>query len=132
RDKLVTGVQTCALPISSFRRERETGLLELLLVSPLGERAIIFGRLGGLWSQFLPSFCLLMGIGIYFSRIFPSPGGEGFLFFASTFVTLPMIGLYFSLRCRNFISGFLCTIALGVVIPVFAFPVMLSYPVIRP
>ncbi len=39
----------------SFRRERDTGVLELLLVSPLGENQIISGRLGGLWSQFLPA-----------------------------------------------------------------------------
>ncbi len=40
---------------ASFRRERESGLLELLLVSPVPEGQIIWGRLRGLWGQFLPA-----------------------------------------------------------------------------
>ena len=46
---------------SSFRRERETRVLELLLVSPINEWQIILGRLRGLWTQFLPSLALLLG-----------------------------------------------------------------------
>ena len=42
----------------SFRRERETGVLELLLVSPLTTGQIIGGRLRGLWGQFLPSIVM--------------------------------------------------------------------------
>ena len=55
----------------SFRRERESGVLELLLVSPLGEGDIISGRLRGLWSQFLPAFGLLLGLWGYFTNLFP-------------------------------------------------------------
>ncbi|HZQ47587.1 MAG TPA: ABC transporter permease subunit, partial [Verrucomicrobiae bacterium] len=39
----------------SFQRERETGVMELLLVSPLSVGQIIGGRLRGLWSQFFPA-----------------------------------------------------------------------------
>ena len=39
----------------SFRRERENGVLELLLVSPLTSKQIIGGRLRGLWGA-VPSF----------------------------------------------------------------------------
>ena len=44
----------------SFRRERETGVLELLLVSPLRVSNIISGRLRGIWGQFVPAIGLLL------------------------------------------------------------------------
>src|SRR5690606_29066063 len=44
----------------SFRKERETGALELLLVTPLTVRQVIWGRLFGLWGQYLPMFLLLI------------------------------------------------------------------------
>jgi hypothetical protein len=102
----------------SFQRERETGVLELLLVSPLGESAIIWGRLRGLWGQFLPAVTLLLGIWLYMNGLLRnSADGEVILFHAATFLTLPMIGLCFSLRCRGFISAFLWTLAVGLLGP---------------
>ena len=102
---------------ASFRRERETGVLELLLVSPLGFAEILSGRLRGLWGQFLPAFAMLLGLWYYFSRIFGRSETESISFFAITFLTLPVIGLYYSLRCRNFVSAFLATLALGLLAP---------------
>jgi hypothetical protein len=108
----------------SFRRERETGVLELLLVSPLGAQEIISGRLRGLWSQFLPAIGLLVAVQLYLGSIFsfgafiqPSEGGAVFLQ-ACSFLSVPVIGLYFSLRCRNFMSAFLATIGVALLIPV--------------
>jgi ABC-type transport system involved in multi-copper enzyme maturation permease subunit len=103
----------------SFRRERESGVLELLLVSPIGERTIISGRLRGLWGQFLPSFALLLTVWFYLATISMTRGEEGgaILFYASTFCSLPVIGLYFSLRCRTFMNALLAAVALGLVLP---------------
>ena len=39
------------------------------------------------------------------------------LFFAVTFLSVPVIGLYFSLRCRNFITAFLATVTVGLLVP---------------
>ena len=64
-------ISMAASAAGSFRRERETGVLELLLVSPLTTRQIISGRLFGLWGQFLPSIVTLLGIWAYFARIAP-------------------------------------------------------------
>lgn len=103
---------------SSFRRERETGVLELLLVSPLGENQIIAGRLGGLWSQFVPAAGLLLAVWAYCSTFLPDGGDAGtFLFFLLTFVTVPVFGLYFSLSCRSFLTAFLATIVVALVLP---------------
>jgi len=102
----------------SFRRERDTGVLELLLVSPLGENQIISGRLGGLWSQFVPAAGLLLSVWAYCSTFLPNAGDVGMgLFFLTSFLTVPVFGLYFSLRCRNFITAFLVTVAMGLLLP---------------
>jgi ABC-type transport system involved in multi-copper enzyme maturation permease subunit len=102
----------------SFRRERETGVLELLLVSPLGENQIITGRLGGLWSQFAPAVGLLLAVWAYCSTFMPNGGDAGtVLFFLVSFLTVPVFGLYFSLRCRNFLTAFLATVGVGLVLP---------------
>src|ERR1039458_3740834 len=102
----------------SFRRERQTGVLELLLVSPLGEHQIISGRLRGLWGQFLPSVGLLLAVWIFFSTFQPNAGSAGaFMYAAFSFLTVPVFGLYFSLCCRNFITAFLATVTLGLLLP---------------
>ncbi len=109
----------------SFRRERETGVLELLLVSPVGEAAIIGGRLRGLWAQFLPSIALLVTVWFYLASLFTLSGasyGEAeqwpvMYFYASAFVSVPVIGLYYSLSCRTFITAFLATLGVGLFLP---------------
>lgn len=104
----------------SFRRERESGVLELLLVTPLSSSHIIGGRLRGLWGQFLPAVAALLIIWVYFQSIFRRYDDLGrILFFGVTFVTLPVIGLYFSLLCRGFITAFLASLSVGVLLPVF-------------
>jgi ABC-type transport system involved in cytochrome c biogenesis permease component len=106
----------------SFRRERETGVLELLLVSPLTTGQIIGGRLRGLWGQFLPSIVMLLGVWLHFASILRSVDynrGElgSVWFFLVTFAVVPVIGLYFSVRCKAFISAFLFTLAFVFVLP---------------
>jgi ABC-type transport system involved in multi-copper enzyme maturation permease subunit len=104
----------------SFRRERESGVLELLLVSPLGEDEIIIGRLRGLWSQFLPAGCLLLAVWFFITSLFGFSSSYGggpdlkiFVYYATGFLGLPVIGLYFSLACRGFLMALLATLAVG-------------------
>lgn len=109
----------------SFRRERETGVLELLLVSPLTARQIINGRLRGLWGQFLPALVALLGIALYLLLLFhgtsfgnPDLGYVDLWFFAITFWVTPVIGLYFSVRCRHYLAGVLLTLGMAMVLPI--------------
>ena len=104
---------------ASFRRERESGVLELLLVAPMKTSEIIGGRLRGIWLQFLPSVFILLFIWGYFATLFREERMEfpKIFFFAGTFLTLPVIGLYFSVRSRSFISAFLMTLICGLVLP---------------
>jgi hypothetical protein len=102
----------------SFRRERETGVLELLLVAPLNERQIIDGRLRGVWGKFLLPEVFLFGLWLY-CRTWAWEGDEpaALVFFAAAFATLPVIGLYYSLDRKNLISAFLWTVAMGILLP---------------
>lgn len=121
---------------ASFRRERESGVLELLLVSPLSVRQIINGRLRGLWSQFAPATLALLGLWAYMSNLYSSgqyyqyynssygTGRAEIGFFAVSFVVIPVIGLFFSVSCRYLLTALLLT--LGVV---FALPTLLAMAV---
>jgi ABC-type transport system involved in multi-copper enzyme maturation permease subunit len=104
----------------SFQRERETRVLELLLVSPMTAGEIIAGRLRGLWGQFLPSFVLMVTVWLYLGIIFHNQGNQQFSllpFFCVGYFTLPVIGLYYSLKRSNFISSFLTTLFVGLFVP---------------
>jgi hypothetical protein len=105
----------------SFRRERETGVLELLLVAPVQEWDLIKGRLRGLWTQFLPSIVLLCAVWLYCATFLSSQGVVYAVFlYCVAFATLPAIGLYFSLARANFMASLLWTLLVGVAVPAFA------------
>jgi len=112
----------------SFRRERETGALELILVTPLDEKQIIFGRLNGLWLQFLPAALLWGAVECYsfwlIHKFAPHndhmdgahrvmavlPLGIGYF-------VVPAIGLYFSLRTRFVLLAWIGTLAVWYALP---------------
>jgi ABC-type transport system involved in multi-copper enzyme maturation permease subunit len=113
---LLAGVASSAA--GSFQRERETGVMELLLVSPMREGQIIGGRLRGLWGQFLPAVILLFSVWLYFRGIRPMMVKYDWLaIFCAGFLTLPVIGLYNSLRQRSFVPAFLLTLGMGLALP---------------
>jgi ABC-type transport system involved in multi-copper enzyme maturation permease subunit len=103
---------------NSLRRERETRALELLLVSPLSEAQILFGRLRGLWGQFLPSLTVFFAGWLWLT--FELNRGSDLpyiLSFAIGFLTVPVIGLFFSLICKNFLTALSLTILIGIIAP---------------
>ena len=80
---------------NSFRNERESGALEILLVTPLSERQIISGRLRGLWSQFLPASVVWMGVVLYLSGSVHDIRLSDLLFWLIQYLAVPAVGLYF-------------------------------------
>jgi ABC-type transport system involved in multi-copper enzyme maturation permease subunit len=102
----------------SFRRERESGLLELLLVSPLREWDIIGGRLRALWGQFLPAVVVFFTAALFQTFAFRTEEPTEWLpYFALVYVTIPVMGLYFSLARRQFMGAFLWTLLFGGFLP---------------
>ena len=112
----------------SFRRERETGALELILVTPLSERHIIFGRLRGLWGQFLPTFLLWVAVVLYLSTALHDWQVANVLRFAALYFVVPVVGLYFSLRCRFALLAWIATLTVCFTV-CFALPQLLSWVV---
>jgi ABC-type transport system involved in multi-copper enzyme maturation permease subunit len=109
-----------ATSAGSFRRERQNGVLELLLVSPFKEAQLVWGRLRGLYAQFLPSiallvagwsFLLMVGRDATLDRL------EPVMRFLAWAAAVPCIGLYCSLRFANFLVSFLMGVLLAWGVP---------------
>jgi ABC-type transport system involved in cytochrome c biogenesis permease component len=104
----------------SFRAERESGAIELLLVSPLRIRAVILGRARGLWMQFLPGLVLFAAANAYvssWSEHYRTTDWPAALFLLAVFASLPFIGLYFSMQRLNPLVAWLWTCGLGILLP---------------
>jgi len=104
---------------SMFEQERESGALELLLVTPLSVDRLIFRRLMAFWRRFLWPVALVVALN--WLIVWRDMGWTGDLSF-STFLLLnyaaaPMIGFWLSLRMRNFTSTFLVLVLLTVGLP---------------
>jgi ABC-type transport system involved in multi-copper enzyme maturation permease subunit len=103
---------------SSFRQERITGALELLLVTPLTPGQIIFGRLWGIWAHFLPA--VLVVTAVWFTTgLFLSVLSAQVYVVISSLLFLPMIGLFVSLLPLNLLLAWVLVFLVGVVLPVY-------------
>jgi ABC-type transport system involved in multi-copper enzyme maturation permease subunit len=112
-------ISMAASAAGSFQRERENGVMELLLVSPMTAGQIIGGRLRGLWGQFLPAAALQLGLWMYFGGVLHNVrNNDAIRFFCCSFLVLPVIGLFYSLRRRSFINAWLSTVLVGFLAPV--------------
>jgi ABC-type transport system involved in multi-copper enzyme maturation permease subunit len=110
-------VNVAATAAGSFRRERESGVLELLLVAPLNSWQIISGRLRGIWAQFAPTLALLWGVWLFFATFERDVSAWAGAWVLVAFVTLPVIGLYYSLAKTHFLSAFVWTLLVGCLFP---------------
>jgi hypothetical protein len=98
----------------SFRRERENGVWELLLVSPLRAGEIAGGQIWGVWRQFFPAFAALLVLFLMFE------GWDSIVVFwmlVSTFAVMPFVGVYLSLRITSFVVAWMATFAFAVLWP---------------
>lgn len=121
---------------SSFHKERENGVLELLLVAPLKVDGIIAGRLRSLLKQFSPAVMMVVILGFsYFILVGSYLGNSdssmllphGFLLMTS-FALLPALGLYAALRMKRFLSAWLLACLVGLAGPYFAASFFCSWP----
>jgi hypothetical protein len=111
-------VSIAATASGSFRRERESGVVELLLVSPLKSWQIIMGRVRGMWAQFAPAVALLIGVWVFVATFEPNVNGWDGLWFSVAFLTVPVIGLYYSLAKPHFLGAFVWTMLMGYLLPI--------------
>lgn len=124
---LLTGMVLQAA--GAFRAERETGTIELLLVTGLTENQLIGAVLHSGIVMFLPAVALHTAIlfSVQFlerALLVPLPSWS----IIAACLTLPGIGLWTSLRGTSFASGIWQTFALGLGIPAMVTLVLLSLP----
>ncbi len=123
--------------VSSFQREKQNGALELLLVTPLQEGQIIRGRLWGIWGQFLPAFfILILSVIVAPNHYYGNFGWDRpeFEIFPAIrdFIVVPVVGLYFALRIKNFLAAWFLTCLLTLFLPAFLLPVIFEMDGIHP
>jgi ABC-type transport system involved in cytochrome c biogenesis permease component len=115
--KLLSAIVIAGLAFSavlSFRRERDAGMLELVLVSPLEPGKIILGGAAALLGQVLPAAVVLV------VTLFLGSGANedplyALLLFGSTCVLVAFLGMYLSMRMPGTLPPWLicCAAALG-------------------
>ena len=120
---------------TSFRREKETGAFELLLVAPMTEWSLLGGRLRAVWSYYFPVLLTLVALVHWTSFIgyeIDELGNIGPLSFyeadlpvartaslACSVVTVPIAGLFYALRMKNLIPALCATLFVGIILPMF-------------
>ena len=123
---LLTLVGICTfVGVSGFLEEKRSGALELLLVTPISVNKLIFGRVWGLWTQFLPAGLMLgtciLGYGWMSSN---NPGFfealQGTFLLVCGFLALPVFATYFALRVKNLIVAAVLTLVASCVPALFA------------
>jgi ABC-type transport system involved in cytochrome c biogenesis permease component len=101
---------------ASFRRERQTGALELLLVTPISAGKLILGRLQGVWIHFFPAMAILACVWTMGPQFLSLP-----LFYSwylvGAYFCIPIIGFYCSLLTSNVFVAWLLTLAIGQYLP---------------
>lgn len=112
---------------ASFRRERETGALEILLVTPLTPRRILLGRLLGLLGTFGAALALLtLSVGIALAGRDPGEGitpPVGPVLYSQLLATwlaptgVAVLGLGFGLRWTGFLAAWYRSLAAWYLIP---------------
>jgi ABC-type Na+ efflux pump permease subunit len=101
--------------VSGFLEEKRGGALELLLVTPISVNKLIFGRVWGLWIQFLPAGLVLavfdLGCQWDQSGLDVEMAGEATFAYvlACAFFALPVFATYLALRVKNLLVAAVLT-----------------------
>ena len=103
---------------NSFRTERLTGAMELLLVTPLSPIKIIGGRLWGMWVHFFPAVAILVFLWIASAPLLRTRPEEAYLALSS-YLFLPMIGLFISMLPWNVLVAAAVIFVVGAVAPIY-------------
>lgn len=106
--------------VSSFRSEKDSGGMELLLITPIGTDQIIQGQVAGVWKRYLPTVAVLTIV--WYAVYFNIPGRFSHfrtemhwsepLLLLTTSYTLAVAGVRFSFSQHSLLTA--CCLALGV------------------
>jgi ABC-type transport system involved in multi-copper enzyme maturation permease subunit len=102
----------------SFQREKLSGVLELILVTPISAQQLVQGRWAALLRQFLPTLVLMallfgLSVRVLAPRASDVNAFSAVLLAGLPLISLPLIGLYLSLRFRSVLAAWLATCGVG-------------------
>jgi len=127
RMELLVVVGIAFTAASSFRKDRESGVMEALLVTPLTERQILGGRLWGIWQQFFPAMLMLGLVYLVMAGLTKPLAGSWhtrldlalfpLLHQTGLYLALPSIGLYFGLRRMHLLVAVSLSLLVGLWLP---------------
>ncbi|MHB1308996.1 MAG: ABC transporter permease [Limisphaerales bacterium] len=105
----------------TFQREKASGALELILVTPVSARQLICGRWLALVRQFAPSFLVIAILAIAAARLwavnrFPWEQLIPIVTALLPAISIPLLGLYWSLRLRGTVAAWLSTVGCGLLL----------------
>jgi ABC-type transport system involved in multi-copper enzyme maturation permease subunit len=101
---------------ASFRRERQSGALELLLVTPISAGKLIFGRVQGVCFHFFPAIAILATVWTMGPQFLSLPLWQAW-YLAGAFFCIPIIGFYCSLLTSNVLVAWLLTLLFSQFLP---------------
>jgi hypothetical protein len=108
--------------VGSFRREQESGLLELLLVTPLSEQRLLRGRVWGICCHYFPAIGLIwvgwFGDHLLNPRLYSNEFVAAMVPNPVIFVSILVVGLWLSLSSLNFFLAWLLTWIMAFVVPI--------------
>jgi len=117
---LALGLGVAFSAANSFRRERDEGLIEILLVTPISPARLMLGRLWGLFSHFFPAFAVLW---VFYAGEFflggrgGAGGGVSFWPDPAAFAAVMLAGVWLSLGRLNFFVAWLLAWLLAILLP---------------
>jgi ABC-type transport system involved in cytochrome c biogenesis permease component len=113
----------------SFRRERQDGLLELLLVTPLSTWRVLGGRVWGIFCHYFPAVIVLAvcwtGSHYLDPKLYKNLHDLPFANVLA-FLSLLTVGLFLSLRRLNTLLAWVLTWLAAFLVPAFATAVLLN------
>jgi ABC-type transport system involved in multi-copper enzyme maturation permease subunit len=128
------GLAVAFSAVGSFRRENETGLLELLLVTPLSVRQLLRGRIWGICCHYFPavSIFLVLAWGDHLLNPRAYPMSQLVWAFVAGLLSITVVGLNYSLGRFNFFLAWLWTWSLALLLPIVATTVLIFRYDFRP
>lgn len=108
---LALGIAFTFVGVNNFLKEKETGALELILVTPLSANQIIFGRAWGLWKQWLAPALICCGsyLAIMATTWLQDQNWFALCLAVCGFMSLPILTTYFALCVKNMIVAAILT-----------------------
>jgi ABC-type transport system involved in multi-copper enzyme maturation permease subunit len=102
---------------TSFQYERESGAIELILVTPITEWNLVVGRLTAVLRYYLP-IILAMAVFTFIAwQLETYHNAQSFHSAVNLWLSvfsIPVVGLFFALRCKTYLPALLWTSALSI------------------